>query len=87
MSEILTPTSERWNWFCFALTDKLTIDAQRWRCDGDRGPNRYRYAKKVMAEMGGVNIDETISFFQSHGGYCDCEILMNVDPETLRAGK
>jgi hypothetical protein len=30
--------------------------------------------------MEGVNIPETIEFFKANGGYCDCEILLNVDP-------
>ena len=33
-----------------------------------------------MAEMGDINIEATLAYFEDHGGYCDCEILMNVDP-------
>ncbi len=33
-----------------------------------------------MAEMGDADIPGTIAFFEAHGGYCDCEILLNVDP-------
>jgi hypothetical protein len=34
-----------------------------------------------MTEMGNVDIPASIAFFEEHGGYCDCEILLNVDPE------
>jgi hypothetical protein len=50
-----------------------------WHCDGDRGPNAYRYAKQVMIAMGSIDIPASIEFFQEHGGFCDCEILLNVD--------
>jgi hypothetical protein len=33
-----------------------------------------------MKNMGRVDIDGSIAFFQEHGGWCDCEILFNVDP-------
>jgi Protein of unknown function (DUF2695) len=23
---------------------------------------------------------ESLAYFEEHGGYCDCEVLMNVDP-------
>lgn len=29
--------------------------------------------------MGGIDIESTMEFFNSHGGYCDCEILFNVE--------
>ena len=73
MAEILTPESPRWEQF----TDML--GSMEW-CDGDAGAHVHRYAKAVMAAMGGIDIEATLAFFESHGGYCDCEILLNVDP-------
>jgi hypothetical protein len=32
-----------------------------------------------MSEMGGVDIPASLEYFEEHGGYCDCEILLNVD--------
>jgi hypothetical protein len=55
-----------------------------WRCDGDEGNNRttpehvHRHAKGVMATMGGIDTAASLDFFKAHGGYCDCEILLNV---------
>jgi hypothetical protein len=36
-------------------------------------------AKAIMEIMGGVDIDASLKFFDSKGGYCDCEIRYNVD--------
>jgi hypothetical protein len=30
--------------------------------------------------MGGINVEASLAYFKDHGGYCDCEILLNVDP-------
>jgi hypothetical protein len=87
MSETLTPESARWDEFCDALADTITIssDPHTWRCDGDQGQNKdkpelvHRYAKEIMAKMGNVDVEASLKFFEEHGGYCDCEILFNVD--------
>jgi hypothetical protein len=34
-----------------------------------------------MERMGDIDIPASLEFFKAHGGCCDCEILMNVDPE------
>jgi Protein of unknown function (DUF2695) len=67
--EVLTTESNRWDEFA----DRLLADG---RCDGD-----HRYAKQIMNEMGNIDIPASIEFFEEHGGYCDCEILLNVDPD------
>jgi hypothetical protein len=86
--EVLTPESPRWNEFADALWQSMAIPGEpvRWRCDGDGSGDSnpelvHRHAKKVMADMGNVDIPASIAFFESRGGYCDCEILFNVDRE------
>jgi hypothetical protein len=32
-----------------------------------------------MHKMGGINVEVSLAYFEDHGGYCDCEILLNVD--------
>jgi hypothetical protein len=39
----------------------------------------HRYSKQVMNEMGNIDIPASLAFFKDHGGFCDCEILFNVD--------
>jgi hypothetical protein len=78
MSEILTPKSNRWETFTDALDRAVAIKG----CDGDGNTSNYldvyRWAKLIMADMGNVDIPASLAFFQSNGGHCDCEILMNV---------
>lgn len=79
MSEILTPQSNRWKTFINDLGRSVSIKG----CDGDHNAvnylNVYRWAKLILGEIGNVDIPATLAFFQSNGGHCDCEILMNVD--------
>ena len=86
-SEILTPTSSRWDEF----VDCLEAAVSRGGCNGGwitlhgkevlANPDRvHLYAQGIMRRMGDVDIPGTIAFFEAHGGYCDCEILLNVDP-------
>jgi hypothetical protein len=79
---VLTPTHPEWGTFADRLADLVFGDSG---CDGDesRGPNPncFRHAKEIMAELGGFDIAASIEFFKAHGGYCDCEILFNVDPD------
>ena len=42
-------------------------------CDGEK----QRHAKRIMTDMGDVDIPASIEYLEAHGGYCDCEILMN----------
>ena len=75
MREILTPKSRRWKAFTEALERALQFNG----CDGDR-KNVHRHAKSILSLMEGVNVTETIEFFKANGGYCDCEILLKLDP-------
>jgi hypothetical protein len=85
MLEILTPQSLRWNEFADALNEALTEGLDEGlpgRCEGDHGQagdRAHGCAKHVMRRMQDVDIEGSLAFFQQHGGYCDCEILLNVD--------
>jgi hypothetical protein len=84
--EILTPRSPRWSVFVALLGNTLTegLPADTWRCGNDgSGGSKHRYAKAVLAELGGIDIAGTLEFFRQHGGGCDCEILFNVDRPDL----
>jgi hypothetical protein len=76
MSETLTPKSPRWDEFGAALYDAIDISG----CDGDEAKPGlvYRHAKEIMANMGDVDVEASLKFFKANGGYCDCEILLNV---------
>jgi Protein of unknown function (DUF2695) len=77
--EVMTPESPRWEQFVNTLDSAMTGNY----CAGDENENpahAHRYAKAAMAAMGGIDIENSLAFFKEHGGYCDCEILLNVDP-------
>jgi hypothetical protein len=84
--EVMMPENPRWEKFANALYQLMEWDENGWKCDGDEIQNPehlelvHRRAKAVMALMGGIDIEKSLSFFKEHGGYCDCEILLNVDP-------
>lgn len=68
---VMTPNHRRWSEFYNRLS-KLTLESG---CRHD-----YSNAVKVLAEMGadvGESL-ESLESFTSHGGFCDCEILMNL---------
>ncbi len=47
----------------------------RWDCNHD-----LAFARAILEDMVGVDVEASISFFEANGGFCDCEILFNVDP-------
>ena len=47
-----------------------------WKC---KGGNDKSKATHILTEMGEINIEASLAFFQENGGHCDCEIIFNVD--------
>lgn len=69
---VLTPESDRWEEFIDQLCEKTNDSG----CDNSiERPN----ACAVLESMGGIDIPKTLAYFEDNGGYCDCEIIMNVD--------
>jgi Protein of unknown function (DUF2695) len=71
--EVLTIESPRWDEFAEAL------ERGKWNCQHD-----HWQAELIMDAMGGVDIPASVAYFESRGGFCDCEILFNVDPIITR---
>ena len=69
-AEVLTPHSPRWEEFIEQLDAALAENG----CDA----KTLRHAIAVMRKMGGVDIEATVDFLESHGGGCNCEIFLNV---------
>lgn len=46
-----------------------------WHCKGGYDKS---LAIAILEKMNDVDIDGSVSFFNSRGGHCDCEILFNV---------
>lgn len=69
---IMTPEHEYWKEFC----NKLAIGIV---CKGGTNKDNAKY----LLQDYDVDIEASLKYFEDHGGYCDCEILMNVDPEKI----
>lgn len=77
--QTMTPEHQRWAEFCERLAGPEGCDFTedgKWKCHG--GTDK-RFATAILTDMGGVDIPATLRFFEENGGYCDCEILFNVD--------
>jgi len=82
MTEIMTRKHSKWEEFCARLEGEEGCDFKKneegrvtWKCGGG---NDKSFAIAILKEMGNIDIDASISYFDEHGGYCDCEILFNV---------
>lgn len=78
---LMTPDHPRWNEFCGLLEGPkgcrfYNVGGEiHWTCDSTiERPIARRLLKGFR-----VDVDASLDFFASHGGYCDCEILFNVE--------
>lgn len=84
--EILTPDHIRWQEFTEILGGEQYCNFREeikgdpasitWECSSLKDKP---FAKAILENMGNINIDATMHYFESKGGFCDCEILLNVD--------
>tara|TARA_B100000315_G_C14573121_1_gene586625 strand:- start:1020 stop:1433 length:414 start_codon:yes stop_codon:yes gene_type:complete len=80
---IMTPFNPRWEEF----QDRL-LGAEGCRvhdkpngkvsmtCNGWNGKSK---AKVILQSMEGIDVMGSLDFFEQHAGFCDCEILFNVE--------
>ena len=82
--DIMTPQHPRWTEFAERLEGpegcnfrKGDNDKTIWTCSSktDRP-----LATAILTAMGDVDVVASLAYFEEHGGYCDCEILFNVNP-------
>jgi len=80
----MTPKHPRWNEFFDRLEGPEGCnfreeDGQlRFNCGGGADQSK---AVTILHRMGfdGISIAQSQDYFNAHGGFCDCEILFNVD--------
>lgn len=70
--EIMTHGHPRWNEFIDSLAKERAIME---KCSGGW---KESYAIEILRKMGNLDIEKSIEYFEKHGGYCDCEILLNL---------
>lgn len=82
---MMTPEHERWNDFRAVLEEHVIFEPcgpnGRCRVTGCDGYGIYRHAIRILRRMGFTNdaVEASCQFFRDHFGFCDCEILMNVE--------
>jgi hypothetical protein len=84
---VMTPINPRWQTFC----EKLAGGVEH-RCNGhlrldDGTLNPESFAVQILSEMDYIDVESSITFFERHGGDCDCEILLNVEDSLTPLGK
>jgi len=40
--------------------------------------HKFDLVRKILTSLPNVDIDETLDFYRENGGYCDCEVILNV---------
>jgi hypothetical protein len=89
-SDLMTPYHPRWREFCERLEGPEGINARKvkgkWRHDCDA--KTLTAARRVLKKMrlSKKRIERSCQYFMENGGYCDCEVLMNVDAALSRTG-
>ena len=69
---IMSPHNHIWRTFCNILCVRLDIHP----CDA----RTLKQSKFVLREFfPEIDLGNSLKYFRDHGGYCDCEVLMNVD--------
>ena len=56
-----------------SLDLKETDKGPEWKCSGE-----HDFACDALSQFNEIDVEKVLSFFESHGGYCDCEIMLNV---------
>ena len=92
MAIILTREHPQWDQFVQILDALVDIrdgglegcdtPMIRSRCDGTL--NKSVATLAFMTALGivdDIDVDGTVRYFEANGGYCDCEVLVNVDTE------
>jgi hypothetical protein len=82
ISQAMLPGNPRWGEFLDRLAGPEGCDfrADRWTCHNDT-----RAAQALLVRMGLSDpaVKLSLAYYRDHGGYCDCEIVFNVDPLPL----
>lgn len=88
--KIMTPGHLRWGEFIQCLEGpegcdfqgeyndegQLIPDSLTWECAGGEDKSKATAILKTMPE---IDVTASLAFFEEHGGFCDCEIVFNVE--------
>lgn len=72
VEEVMTKEHPLWNKFCNMLDFRLTYAP----CDAETLTQSEDILKRYFPD---INVEKSLEYFRNHGGFCDCEVLMNVE--------
>lgn len=73
-NQILTKKHNCWEKLIVRLENALNKSQNgSFGCHGD-----LRHTKKILKSLSNIDVKGTIKYLKDHGGFCDCEVLMNV---------
>jgi len=96
MLDTMTPKNPRWAEFVTRLEGpegcnfrehpKYPGDPGHFTWDCDANDRTCPHARAILKAMGATETEiiNSILFFSNHGGFCDCEILYNVEASCRR---
>lgn len=68
---VLTPDHRFWRGFGIRLND-LLVQSQE-HCHQD-----YRFTRKILISLPGIDVDATIESFKASNGWCDCTVMTHL---------
>jgi len=81
---LMSPYHAKWDEFYEKMEGPQGCNFREYQDGGshftcDNSPDRP-IARRILKEMGAtqVEIEQSLGLFAGHGGFCDCEILFNV---------
>lgn len=90
LAEAMTVNHPRWREFVARLEGPEGCHFRRrkprdaksttWKCTSSP---HFELATPILQSMG-MNVEHSIAYFRKHGGFCDCEILFNVENSAAR---
>lgn len=69
----------------FHRTNPHDPKSATWKCWKCSSRPDFELARPILSKMG-CDVEASIAYFREHGGYCDCEILFNVERSAQRNG-
>lgn len=84
IQNVMTTNHPEWEHFCGLLSGKEGCNFKKdekkrttWRCAG--GNDKSLATAILKTHFPNIDIKKSMAYFEKHGGFCDCEILFNVD--------
>lgn len=75
---VMTPAHDLWPEFVGQLCHDISFQCSKNKIKSDCDSTTGRpFAKSILEDLG-ADVEASLTYFSKHGGYCDCEIIMNI---------